>query len=132
MAIPLSALPLGTQLSFTYGTPTLAKDPSIGLLIEPEEGSVEALSSQAISMAYSKEWIERFVSEDLRFAFTRTYDQVLAKLLPQSSISVGKAIRGNDMIEVPLRFGPDMKYGSFVWIEVSEGVYTLVSITLAE
>jgi|GEM_PF-4641636 len=130
VAAPVAALPLSTQLSFSLDVPMLAQDPSIGQLVQPEEGTSEAYTAEALSTPYSPEWVANFVSKDVQFSFIRTFDTELALLLPQTKVSLGKAIRRQDNVSVPFRYGEQMRYGTFVWIEVSEGRYTLVSITL--
>ena len=126
----VAALPLTTQLSFTIEGPLFAQDPAIGQLVSPEMLSSEAYTAEALSTPYSPEWIEKYVSEDVRFSFIRTFDTELARLLPQTMFSLGKAIKRQDTLSVPFRYGEEMRYGTFVWIEVSQGTYTLVSITL--
>lgn len=130
VAAPAVALPLSTQLSFTFEEPLLSQDSQIGQLIEPEKGSSEAYTAAALGEPYSPQWIERYVSEDIRFSFVRTFDKDLSFLLPQTRFSLGKAVRSQESLSVPFRYGEEMRYGTFVWIEVSEGIYTLVSITL--
>lgn len=127
---PVAALPLSTQLSFTTDVPQLSQDPNIGFLIEPVTGSSEAYTAEALATPYSPDWINKFVSQDVRFSFVRTFDKELSLFLPQTEFSLGKAIKRQDTISVPFRYGEAMRYGTFVWIEVSEGIYTLVSITL--
>lgn len=130
VALPIAALPLSTQLSYTADGPFLSQDPSIGQLIQPEPFSSEAYTAEALSTPYSPEWVATFVSPDVRFSFIRTFDKELALLLPQTTFSLGKAIKRQDTVSVPFRYGDEMRYGTFVWIEVSQGTYTLVSITL--
>ena len=127
---PVFALPLSTQLSFTFDEPLLGQDPHIGQLVQAGEGSPEAYTAKALTTPYSLDWVERFVSKDVRFSFVRSFDQELSLLLPQRLFSLGKAIRGQDTITVPFRYGQEMRYGTFVWVEISEGTYTLISITL--
>ena len=130
MISPVTALPLSTQLSFTSDEPQLGQDIAIGQLIQPEPLSSEAYTAQALATPYSLDWVEKYVSQDVRFAFVRTFDKELSLLLPQTRFSLGKAIKGRDSISVPFRYGEEMRYGTFVWVEISQGVYTLVSITL--
>lgn len=127
---PVVALPLSTQLSFSLDVPILSQDPAIGQLVSPEKGSSEAYTAEALSTPYSPDWVEKFVSQDIQFSFIRTFDKELALLLPQTKFSLGKAIKRQDTVSVPFRYGEKMRYGTFVWIEISEGRYTLVSITL--
>lgn len=127
---PVVALPLSTQLSFTVDGPQLSQDPHIGQLVQPTKGSSEAYTAEALSTPYSPDWIKRFVSQDVQFSFIRTFDKDLSLLLPQTKFSLGKAVKRQDTISVPFRYGQEMRYGTFVWIEISEGIYTLVSITL--
>lgn len=127
---PVAALPLSTQLSFALDVPLLAQDPSIGQLVQPEKGSSEAYTAEALSTPYSPDWVAKFVSQDVQYSFIRAFDKELALLLPQKKFSLGKAIKRQDSISVPFRYGEQMRYGTFVWIEISEGRYTLVSITL--
>lgn len=127
---PVVALPLSTQLSFTHEPPQLSQDPHIGQLVEPKKGSSEAYTAEALSTPYSPDWVKKFVSQDVQFSFIRTFDKELAFLLPQTKFSLGKAIKRQDTISVPFRYGEDMRYGTFVWIEISQGIYTLISITL--
>lgn len=127
---PVVALPLSTQLSFTSEAPQLAQDARIGVLVQPESGSSEAYTAEALTKPYSLDWVEKYVSPDVRFSFVRSFDKELALLLPQTLFSLGKAIKGEDTISVPFRYGKEMRYGTFVWVEISEGTYTLVSITL--
>ncbi len=130
VAVPITALPLSTQLAFSYEEPLLSQDLQIGQLAEPKEGSSEAYTAKALSEPYTLEWVDTYVSEDVRFSFVRTFDRDLSLLLPQTKFSLGKAVRREESIAVPFRYGEEMRYGTFVWIEVSEGLYTLVSITL--
>ena len=127
---PVAALPVSAQLSFSLNVPLLSQDPSIGQLVEPKKGSSEAYTAEALSTPYSPDWVEKFVSKDVQFSFIRTFDKELALLLPQTMFSLGKAIKRQDTVSVPFRYGEEMRYGTFVWIEISEGRYTLVSITL--
>lgn len=127
---PVVALPLATQLSFALDVPLLAQDPAIGQLVQPQEGSSEAYTAEALSTPYSPDWVAKYVSQDIKFSFIRTFDKELALLLPQKKFALGKAIKRQDSISVPFRYGEEMRYGTFVWIEISEGRYTLVSITL--
>jgi len=127
---PVAALPLSTQLSFSLEVPLLSQDAEIGQLIQPEQGTTEAYTAEALSTPYSAEWVEKFVSKDVRFSFIRTFDKELALLLPQKIFSLGKAIKREDTISVPFRYGEEMRYGTFVWVEISQGRYTLISITL--
>ncbi|MGB4406567.1 MAG: hypothetical protein WBI82_06890 [Sphaerochaeta sp.] len=130
MISPVAALPLSTQLSFTSYDPQLGQDLAIGQLVQPESGSSEAYTAQALATPYSLDWVEKYVSQDVRFSFVRTFDKELSLLLPQTRFFLGKAIKGQDSISVPFRYGEEMRYGTFVWVEISQGVYTLVSITL--
>lgn len=127
---PIAALPLSTQLAFTPDDPVLGQDPHIGQLVQPEKGSCEAYTAEALSTPYSLDWVEKYVSEDVRYTFVHTFDTELSHLLPQTMFSLGKASKGQSRFSVPFRYGEEMRYGTFVWIEVSEGTYTLVSITL--
>ncbi len=127
---PIVALPLSTQLSITTEGPMLGQDPVIGQLVQPQDLSSEAYTEKALSEPYSPEWVEKYVSADVRFSFVRTFDKELALLLPQTTFSLGKAIKRQDTISVPFRYGNQMRYGTFVWVEISQGVYTLVAITL--
>ncbi len=130
VALPLAALPLSSELSFTLDTPLLGQDVQIGEVLEPEKGSSEAYTAEALGVPYSPEWVSRYVSDDVRFSFIRTFDKDLSLLLPQTRFYVGKAVRREETLSVPFRYGEQMRSGTFVWIEVSEGLYTLVSITL--
>ena len=127
---PATALPLSTQLAFTSDGPLLGQDPAIGQLVQPESGSSEAYTAEALATPYSLDWVEKYVSQDVRYSFIRAFDTELSHLLPQTTFSLGKAIKGQDSISVPFRYGEQMRYGTFVWIEISQGIYTLVSITL--
>ncbi len=127
---PVAALPLSTQLSITTEDPMLSQDPVIGQLVQPQDLSSEAYTAEALSEPYSPDWVEKYVSPDVRFSFVRTFDKDLALLLPQTTFSLGKAIKRQDTISVPFRYGDQMRYGTFVWIEISQGLYTLVAITL--
>lgn len=130
VAVPAAALPLSTRLAFAYEVPLLSQDLQIGQLVEPKAGSSEAYTAKALSEPYTLEWVETYVAEDVRFSFVRTFDRELSLLLPQTKFSLGKAVRREESIAVPFRYAEDMRYGTFVWIEVSEGLYTLVSISL--
>ena len=130
VSAPVGALPLATQLSFSKDSPYLGLDPKIGQLIQPVEGSSEAYTAKALAEPYSLDWVEKYVAEDVRFSFVRTFDQVLANLLPQTTWALGKAVRSQEGVAVPFRYGEELRYGTFVWIEVAEGAYALVSITL--
>ena len=127
---PVAALPLSARLSFSLDVPLLGQDPFIGQLVEPEKGSSEAYTADALSTPYSPEWVEKFVSKDVQFSFIHSFDKELAHLLPQKMFSLGKAVKNQNTVSVPFRYGEEMRYGTFVWIEISEGRYTLVSITL--
>ena len=126
----LAAVPLATRLSFTLTPPLLSQDTLIGQLVEPEQGSVEAYTAQALQESYDLAWIERYVSKDVRPSFVRSFDQELSSLLPQTMLTFGKAVRRQESLSVPFRYGQEMKSGTFVWIEESEGVYTLLSLSL--
>ncbi|MBI9094659.1 MAG: hypothetical protein JEY71_07240 [Sphaerochaeta sp.] len=130
MISPVAALPLSTQLSFTSEDPQLGQDLAIGQLVQPEPLSSEAYTAQALTTPYSLDWVEKYVSLDVRFSFVRTFDKELSLLLPQARFFLGKAIKGQDTISVPFRYGEELRYGTFVWVEISQGVYTLISITL--
>ena len=129
VSAPVGALPLATQLSFSKDSPYWS-GPKIGQLIQPVEGSSEAYTAKALAEPYSLDWVEKYVAEGVRFSFVRTFDQVLANLLPQTILALGKAVRSQEGVAVPFRYGEEMRYGTFVWIEVAEGAYALVSITL--
>ncbi|MDY0290290.1 MAG: hypothetical protein RBR15_15795 [Sphaerochaeta sp.] len=126
----LAAVPLATQLSFAHIPPLLAQDSLTGQLVEPEEGSVEAFTAQALGEPYTLAWVERYVPEDVRYSFVRTFDQDLSLLLPQTMLTFGKAVHRQESLSVPFRYGKEMRSGTFVWIEMEPGEYTLLSISL--
>lgn len=57
-------------------------DRSIGLISAAEEGSPEALLLQAFREEYSLEWLDEYVSEEVRPSFSLFYSDTLLSLLP--------------------------------------------------
>ena len=130
----LSALPVSSELALGFHAPFLPYDTKIGQLVCTEEGSVEAKTIEALSSPYSLQWVETYVPKDLQFGFVHSFDAILSSLLPQKAISTAKAVNFQELQEVAFRFKVEetgaLQYGTFVWIELEEGVYNLVSISL--
>jgi len=134
LSMPLFALPVSSELALGFHGASLPVDEKIGQLVEANVGSVEDLTIEALSTPYSLEWVEKYVPKDIQFGFVHTFDAVLSSLLPQRAVSTAKAIKSQEMQQVSFRFRVEetgaLHYGTFVWIELEEGVYNLISITL--
>ena len=109
----------------------LPSDASIGQIVNSEEGSAEAITRQALMNFYGPGWIEEFVSEVLRKAFTNTYDQQLASLLPAKQVQVGRAVVRSDLYEVPFCVHePDYQWGTMVWTRSEDERWVLLAIQI--
>lgn len=126
----LGAIPLSTHLSRTSKQLLMGKDARIGQLIEPMADSLEAYTVKALGTAYSLAWVETYVAQDMQYALVRTFDQELSAILPQHNVLVGRATKHGDTFVVPFRYGSQPSYGSFVWVELPNGGYSLVSLSL--
>ncbi len=127
--VPLSA---NETLSFpeAYGA-QLPSDASIGQIVSGEEGSAEAITRQALMNSYGPGWLEEYVSEVLRKAFTNTYDQQLVSLLPAKQVQVGKAVVRSDLYEVPFCVHePDYQWGTMVWTRSEDERWVLLAIKI--
>ncbi|WP_320130138.1 hypothetical protein [uncultured Sphaerochaeta sp.] len=130
----VSGAPLGTRLSVTYGNPLFPADPVIGQLVSQKNGQVETLTAQALSENWSVDWLERYVSKDMRYGFSKSFNDILASLLPQKGFVLSAAKKEEDIISVPIRLSNtddlEITYVTFVWEVVKDGGYQLVSLSL--
>ncbi len=128
LALVTSPLASAVQSAFSYLLPV---DSTIGQVIEPEEGSVELLTLQALGSPYDPAWLESYVPGELHQSFVHTYDQLLASLLPIRDVLIGKAILRGTLYEVPFRtLSGRLATGSFVWYLDEDGETFLVSLSL--
>lgn len=105
----------------------------IGQVIEVEPGTIEAYAKQALSVAYTPEWVESYVPPSLVQGFVHTYDAILASLLPVSTIQMGRAIHRTHLWEVPFAIIEEpYRWGSMVWMDQSDGRWALLSISISE
>ncbi len=105
----------------------------IGQIIEPEAGTIEAYAKEALTTAYSPQWIERYIPPSLARGFTHTYDELLASILPVETIQMGRGVHRTQLWEVPFVIRePTYRWGSMVWMDQSDGRWALLSISLSE
>lgn len=109
----------------------LPKNVDIGQIIEPQEGSVEALAKDALSEPYTLDWIQRYVPASLQAGFVHTNDEALSTILGSTAIQMAKAIRRTQLWEVPFCiFGEEYWWGVMVWVEQNPGSWALLSLSL--
>nr|WP_319475181.1 hypothetical protein [uncultured Sphaerochaeta sp.] len=114
--------------SEAYGA-QLPSDASIGQIVKGEEGSAEAITRQSLMESYGPAWLEEYVSEVLRKAFTNTYDQQLVSLLPAKQVQVGRAVVRSDLYEVPFCVHkPAYRWGTMVWTRGEDASWVLLAI----
>jgi hypothetical protein len=125
MLMPLAA---EVQGEFAY---TLPYDSVIAHVVEPQEGSVELLTSQALHTPYGLQWLELYVPGELHRSFVHTYDQLLSSLLPCEQVLIGKATLRGNLQEVPFRILSERPAtGSCVWYRDENGQDFLLSLSL--
>ncbi len=105
----------------------------IGQLVEPEAASIEAYAENALSSAYSPEWVATYIPPSLQVGFVHTYDGLLSDLLPAKAIQMGKAVERTQLWEVGFVVTePTYRWGSMVWIAQDDGRWALLSISVSE
>ncbi|MDD3058348.1 MAG: hypothetical protein PHY87_02925 [Sphaerochaeta sp.] len=125
LVLPLAA---DVQSAFSYLLPL---DTTIGHVVDPAEGSVELLTSQALQSSYDLAWLDRYVPVELHQSFVYTYDQVLSSLLPCKQVLIGEATLRGSLYEVRFRILADTAAtGSCVWYLEEHGRMFLLSLTL--
>lgn len=105
----------------------------IGQVIEGESGTIESYAKEALTTAYTPEWVERYIPPSLMQGFVHTYDTLLASMLPVSTLQMGRAIHRTHLWEVPFAIiEPAYRWGSMVWMDQSDGRWALLSISISE
>ncbi len=111
--------------------PQLPIDATIGQIVEGEEGSVEAVTKEALAASYGPQWVNQYVTDVLRKAFVSTYGDLLGSLLPAKQIQTGRAkVRGN-LYEVPFCLHePVYRWGTMVWTREEKTDWYLVAVAV--
>ncbi len=107
----------------------LPNDATIGQIVRGEVGSAEEVTRQALGESYGPAWLEDYVSEVLRKAFTNTYDQQLVSLLPAKHVQIGRAVVRSDLYEVPFCLQtPTYRWGTMVWTRNENDGWVLLAV----
>lgn len=131
MVIPLYATRYEDSFILEYTQLKLPVDNVIGQMVQPKEGSVEELTLNALTQSFSLDWIETYVPEDLRNAFTKNFSKDLAKILPLKGVQVAGAVRRGNLFEVAIRYTePEKGYGTVAWMETENVGYSMISVQL--
>lgn len=126
----LIVLPVAADVQSAFSS-ILPFDVTIGQVVDPAQGSVELLTSQALHSAYDLAWLDRYVPVELHQSFVHTYDQVLSSLLPCEQVLIGKATLRGSLHEVRFRILSDTAAtGSCVWYREENGTMFLLSLNL--
>lgn len=130
--VSLCMLPLTAQEATSFHEAyeaQLPSDATIGQIVRGVAGSAEEITHQALEESYGPVWLERYVSEVLRKAFTNTYDKQLASLLPAKHVQVGRAVVRSGLVEVPFCVHtPNYRWGTMVWTNNEDTGWVLLAI----
>jgi hypothetical protein len=131
----LTAVPLGTHLALAFRSPLFPTDPEMGQMVLKNIGPVETLTDQALRETWSPDWVERYVERDNQYGFTKSFDALMASLLPQETFSMSQAKENGNLTSIIVRLGEpgslSVSYITLTW-EVDENQnYHLVAISRA-
>ncbi len=103
-SIPLSAKETEQRLAIERGEIVAATDATLGAITEPDP-QVRAM----LEHAYTLDWLEAYVSPEVRNAFPRVYGDRLTGMLPVKGALYGKPVPSGPYALVPVRL-PDGTY----------------------
>jgi hypothetical protein len=131
LPVAVSALPLATGLAVGFGDAVYPSDVNIGPLAPPGLDEVASMTAEALSEPWGPEWVDRYVAEKNRLAFSVSFNDLLARLLPldRFSLSVPRT-EENGVVVVARSGGSDPVYLTVSW-EREDGMPKIVAVSIS-
>ncbi|MGI6433240.1 MAG: hypothetical protein ACOXZ4_05265 [Sphaerochaetaceae bacterium] len=108
----------------------------VGQTEDPLHTSTEAveMTYRAFSSFYTLQWYEQYVAKDSVSLINKTYDSLLARILP-ASVILGKPVQTKSYVVVPLLVATEGQENIFLeltWQRDEEGTWKIVNLRQKE